>query len=224
MRAADLPQQARLSGPWPVNPLLPRLRQRLAQAAPGVRLRVLPLGPDAYQPLLAGEADLGVAGFRVPPAGIALRALGAEPYVCLVRSGHPLATSGWGLEAYLASEHLLISPIALTLGHVDQALAALGHTRRLGCTVPHFLLTPHLLAESDLVATLFASVAEAFAHPAHGLVPGPAPFPIPPFPIAMAHPEWLAKDPAQRWLQAQVVAAWGAAASNESDSGDALEA
>src|SRR5690606_13908096 len=70
---------------------LPRLVERLRREAPDVRLEAVALEPeDIGAALAAGSLDLAV-GF-LPGLGPPVRrkALFRDPYVCLLRAGHPI--------------------------------------------------------------------------------------------------------------------------------------
>ena len=90
-------------------------------------------------------------------------------------------------------------------GFVDDALAALGRQRRVAVAVPHFLVAPLVLAETDLIATLPRRIAAAFA-PMTALALRPPPVAVTGFTIHLLWHERTAADPAQRWLRDQIAA------------------
>ena len=109
------------------------------------------------------------------------------------------------LARYCAAPHLLVSPRGRPGSLVDDALAALGKTRRISVAVPHFLVVPHIIAASDLVATLSSRIAELFTEPL-GLVAMPPPVAIPKFQIALAWHERNHHDAPHRWFRDQILA------------------
>ena len=117
---------------------------------------------DAITMLDAGEVDLAIG---VPPtinAGrISTRPLFAERFVCIVRRCHPAAERPLDLATFLALSHLLVSPENDRFGHVDTALAKLGHKRRLALTLPQMYAAPTVVARSELIATLMHGVVLA---------------------------------------------------------------
>jgi DNA-binding transcriptional LysR family regulator len=71
--------------------------------------------------------------------------------------------------------------------------------------LPHFLVVPHVVAASDLIATLATRVTALFA-PLLGLARLPPRLPISGFAMALAWHERQHQDAAHRWLREQIVA------------------
>lgn len=186
--------------------VLPRLAAEVERVAPNVALRVRPVPEPFVQDLEDQQLDVVLAPPIQPVAGVHARKLFEERFVCVVREGHPGVGARLTLDRYCALSHLLIAPRGRPGSYVDTALAAMGRTRRIRLTVPHFLAAPMIVAESDLVVTLAERVAERF-QPSLGLRLLPPPFDISGFSI---HLFWHARaedDPAHRWLRQQIVAA-----------------
>jgi DNA-binding transcriptional LysR family regulator len=70
------------------------------------------------------------------------------------------------------------------------------------------LIVPHLVAASDLVATLASRLVEVVAEP-FALARLPLPIPVTGFSLAMAWHERDHHDPAHRWLRDELVAITG---------------
>jgi DNA-binding transcriptional LysR family regulator len=142
---ADLP------GTMVIGPL----QARLAQDAPGVTVVVQPWhgAPAALEALARGAADLAVSVFPATDHDFRREELLREHYRVLMRRDHP-AAAGFGLDAWLAWPHLLVSGRGETQGPLDEALARLGRARRVGLVVPSFQMAPSLVAGSDLIAML----------------------------------------------------------------------
>lgn len=147
--------------------LLPALAQIAAAQAPGIALRILPLTTRDPRGLLAEEAaDLAVGYFPAVLADLTARAqAGAvvafesrriydSAYVCVMRSGHPLAGAPLTLDAYCAARHLLVSFSGRPFGFIDEALAALGRKRHLVLTVNQFFTAARVVCASDLLTVL----------------------------------------------------------------------
>ncbi len=188
--------------------LLPGVVARLAREAPGIELRVVPYVESAADLLGTGALDLVIAPLRPQDEtpGVFARKFLDETFVCVVRRGHPLAKKKLTLARYAAAAHALISPRGKEGSFADDALAALGLSRRVAVTVPHFLVAPHLVASSDLLLTLAARVAEVLAGPL-GLVvlQLPAELRMPGFSMAAIWHERTQSDPAQRWVRELIV-------------------
>jgi DNA-binding transcriptional LysR family regulator len=182
--------------------ITPKLLEHLHREAPNVDLVILPLDKSFHEHLARGDVDVVVnPTYRGElPAGIRSRPLFRERFVCLVRRDNPLLAKPIDLTRWAAMPHLLIAPRGTPGGVVDETLAELGKRRRVALTVPHFLLAPHLVANSDLVLTVGARVAERFAE----LLPVrvvQAPVKLPSFEVRMYWHERHHRDPAQQWFR-----------------------
>ncbi|MFO0603579.1 MAG: LysR family transcriptional regulator [Polyangiales bacterium] len=188
--------------------LLPRLLERLGRLAPGVDLWTRTIADDAVAQLAAGEADatLAVPTLRGGGTVIHSRVLYEERFVCVVREGHPKVKKRLDLDTWASLPHAFVAPGGKPGGVVDDVLAQHGKQRRVACAVPHFLLAPHVVASSDLVLTVGARVAEAFAK-VLPLRVVEAPVALPGFRMSLAWHERQHRDPAQRWFRAQVAEA-----------------
>ena len=185
--------------------LLPGLDAHVANA-PGVRLRVTALrSQQAGDQLLSGEIDALVAHPLERP-GLTSQTLFSDDYVVALAADHPAASVDWTLEAWLALDHLVVSPVGLPGGRVDTALAEQGRSRRVVMTVPYFLAAPWVLASSRMALTaprcLLAPMTQHLK-----LVLRPVPIALPPFVVALTWPERMTADPGHRWLRDAVVAA-----------------
>lgn len=148
--------------------LVPPLIETLGQVAPGVSLRLRPLLARDPRALLArGELDLAVGYFPAAVAAIGAAATQdatAEPfetervhdgrYVCGLRPGHPLAQQTLDLDAFCAARHVLVSFSGRPFGFVDEALAAMGRSRRVVLTVNQFSTASQVVARSDLLTVV----------------------------------------------------------------------
>jgi DNA-binding transcriptional LysR family regulator len=183
--------------------LLPRLLERIARLAPGVDLWARTVADDPVAQLAAGEADAPPSPsprLRGGGAVIHSRVLYEERFVCVVREGHPRVKKRLDLDTWAALPHAFVAPGGKPGGVVDDVLAQHGKQRRVACAVPHFLLAPHVVASSDLVLTVGARVAEAFAK----VLPlriVEAPVALPGFRMSLAWHERQHHDPAQRWFR-----------------------
>jgi DNA-binding transcriptional LysR family regulator len=184
--------------------LLPGVVRRLQRDAPGIDLRLGAHVDDHVGVLGSGAVDLVIAPVRPrdEAPGIFSKKLFDETFVCVVRKGHPLAAKKLTLARFAAASHALIAPRGKEGSFVDDALAKLGLSRRVAVTVPHFLVAPHVVADSDLVLTLAARVAALFANPL-----GLAVLRLPPelglegFTMSALWHERTQIDPAQRWVR-----------------------
>lgn len=192
--------------------LLPRLAARIARLAPRVDLWVHTFTDAGEGELASGELDLvlGPSGGTTPrptprAASIYEKELFEESFTCIVRAEHPLAGARMTLARYCETPHLLVAPRGTPGSFVDDALAKLGRSRRVGLAVPHFLVVPYIIASTDLVATLADRVAQMFAKTLD-LVTVPPPLPIPRFRMAASWHERSQHDAPHKWLREQLLA------------------
>jgi DNA-binding transcriptional LysR family regulator len=179
--------------------LLPRLLARLEREAPGLSLVVRPVGPRSDRDLLSGAHDLGITPGGHTDGELRSQELFTERFVCILRKGHPLARKRLTVERFVKLSHVLIAPENVGDAPVDVALRAIGRARRVTVRVPHFLVAPLVVAESDHVLTLPERVVQALGA-ARFSVHAP-PIPVPGFAI---HQHWHPRndaDPGHRWFR-----------------------
>ncbi len=182
--------------------LLPNLGARLSMEAPGIDLRVIYADDPLGMKLLDEDAvDLAIAPFKHPKPQFDRQYL-LEPtgFLCVMRKGHPLVGKPLTLETFAATPQLMISRTGDASGFVDEILAEVGLKRRVGFTVPIFLLAPIVLAQTDYIAVLPRRLVEMFQQIVE-LVAYEPPFPQPRFPLAMLWHQRLTKDPGLVWLR-----------------------
>lgn len=185
---------------------LPPLVERVQRDAPGVRLEAVALDVDAIgAALAAGGLDLAI-GF-LPGLGppVRRRPLFRDPYVCLMRADHPIATLT--RKRFLEASHALVTYRG---GHrvIEEALERAGLARKIALRVPHFTVVPMVLERTDLILTLPARVARVFER--RGAFKSlPPPLAIPPAEVAVHWHERFEADPGNRWLREQVIELFG---------------
>jgi DNA-binding transcriptional LysR family regulator len=181
--------------------LVGRLARAFAEQAPRATLRLLPFGgPGAGEQLERGGLDVAVAHLRALPATIEAQTLLRDPFVVILRKGHPLAAAEpLSIEAYAAQNHALVSPRGNPTGAVDQILVDLGLRRRISLLVATYLALPAALAASDLVATVPSRIARQIALTAAiEILPLPIDLTMT---VSMAWHRRAAGEPAQLWFR-----------------------
>jgi len=179
--------------------VLAPLAARLRQLAPRATVEILPRAAAPEEGLAERELDLVVSDRFSLRGTRTVETLFHETFVSVARADHPRLPARVTLEAFLAEDHALISMRGLSPGVVDGALEALGRTRRVALTVPHYLVAPAIVATTDLILTLPRRVADGFAD-LHRLRVFPPPVALKGFDVAMASHPRSAADPSLRWL------------------------
>ena len=189
--------------------LMPVLLERIHKSAPGVDVTVIqPDEPLVEQRLEDGEIDLAL-GFEEaiqPSARLQQEVLFDDELICLVRKKHPKVKQRLSLRQYLELEHFLISPSGTKIGLVDEWLAEQGMERRVALVVPHYLIVPSILIDTDYIIALPTRLANLFVSLAP-LKKIPGPFKLPLYDVVMVWHPLQEKDPAQVWLRDQIVEA-----------------
>ncbi len=144
--------------------VFPSLLARLASDAPGVDLLVVPSSTRMQDGLLAGEIDFAIGPLRDRDVASNLRSqkLFDERFVSMVRRGHPLLSGRLTPQRFAQARHAFIAPRGTRGGVVDDALRAHGLERRVVLQSAQFLVSPFVIADSDLVITLPERVAAMF--------------------------------------------------------------
>ena len=180
---------------------LPRLLRALARQAPRVRLEIFQLDENDILPALeSGRIDLAL-GYIPVLASIDHEVLLQERYVVLMRAAHPLARRAPTRAALRQLHYVLVRSHPAT----TRALDELGLRHNIRLEIPHFLVLPRILAETDLAVLMPSRLSAAFAsmgtyaewRPRIGL---------PAFAVSV-HWYWrFAGDPGNRWLRELIVA------------------
>jgi DNA-binding transcriptional LysR family regulator len=140
---------------------LPTLMKILADIAPGISLSTIrTTGANLAEAMEAGRIDLAIGWLPHLKSGFFQRRLFVQEHVCLFRHGHPLhKSSPLTQEEFEAAEHVVVSSVGTGHASVDAHIEKLGIRRRAVLTVPHFVAVGHILASTDMIAT----VPERFA-------------------------------------------------------------
>ncbi len=184
--------------------LIGPLHAALAEQAPGVTLSFHGWsgGTAALAQVEKGTADLAVS--VLPPADprqFVCEVVRDEHYLLAMRADHPLAR-GDAATAWLDYPHVVVSAEGATRTGTDDQLAAAGLARRVGLTVPSFLLVPDLLRASDLLA-LLPSLCVAGTRGV-GLEVRPVPLPVSGFRLDMVRHRRHDRDRAVTFVADQV--------------------
>lgn len=187
---AELEQTVRLSlADYPCAMLLPLLWQRLQRIAPGIHLvcQSWHEGSREVERLQRGDTDIALSLFGEVPADIHREKVGVEHYVGMARLGHPLGEQP-GLAELCRYPHVLVSAVGAQRSGYDALLAERGLKRQVGVSVSSFLSVPFIVAASDAVALVPASLASNWP-PLAGLQTFTLPRPLlpPPFDVHLGY-------------------------------------
>lgn len=187
--------------------LFPRLVARLSKDAPRFDLVIDPSGLDMSARVASLELDLAIGLVRASSraAQLRTRALFSDGFVSLARKGHPLLEGKMDVRRFAAAPHAFIAPGgARGGGAVDEALRALGTSRRIAFQAAQFLVAPYIVAETDLVITLPEQAARLFSRRLPLVLFRP-PVKLPRFEISMVWHERFEDEPSHRFLREEIV-------------------
>ena len=172
---------------------------RIAEQAPGVRLRFVDKANKDSAALRDGTVDLETAVVdQDTRPELRTQALFVDRLIGVVRVGHPLSQDAVTAARYAAGSHVGVSLRELDQGPIDRALESLNLGRDIAITVPGFSTALGLARSSDLIA----SVPERYtARLRAGLHSFALPFAVPTFTIAMLWHPRMDADPVHRWLR-----------------------
>ena len=139
---------------------LPALLSALRTRAPMATLRILPFDRARTAGQIdAQDIDLALSRLGEVPKRQFVETLYPERFVVLSRAGDAPAS----LDSFLARPHALFAPAGDATGMVDAALAKIGRERRVQVTVSSFTALPFLIAATDLISVVPATLARKAA-------------------------------------------------------------
>lgn len=179
--------------------LIPASFARVTKEAPGLRFSVRSMAnEDSLRGLGDGTLDLAVGFFRQPGSDFEQTHIRTETYLVVARQDHPILKSKMTLKSYTDASHILVSSDGSLTGIVDQVLADDGQSRRVCLAVPSFMPVLSIVASSDFIATLPASLVLAHANQ-FGLGFCLPPVNIRPFDVSVLRHRRNIRDPMLTW-------------------------
>ena len=135
--------------------LLPELMRRIAVESPKSRVTFKVLDRDyAAKQLESGSVDLAITLNWHVPEHLKQKRLYSDDFAVLHRRGHPLQGKRLTLRRYLAAKHMMVSPLGIAFGPIDEVLSSYGRSRSVRLSIPYFMQVAEPLENSDLLVTL----------------------------------------------------------------------
>ena len=184
---------------------MPLLGMRLLDEAPQVSISVERADTDLVTRLERGSADLAFLPQMLLVPSLRRLPLPEEPFVVLMRKGHPAARGRLTLDRYLELGHVLVAPRGMPGSLVNQALERLGRQRRITLQVQHFTSLPFILSRSDLIVTCPA-VLRPLCEPFE-IVERRPPLELGVDRVFAVWHERVDNDPGHRWLRQSLASA-----------------
>jgi DNA-binding transcriptional LysR family regulator len=185
--------------------LVPAVLERVATAAPSVRIEVVAWNDRVFDDIEGGRIHLAVIGVR-PPEPFESEPLFSDEFVCVVAENHPLLGSRVTLKRYVEYEHAVVA-IGKNGGQpwIERALAARGLERRVAYRSPFQLSAMLAASQSTMICTTARRLATQLAPVANVRLLS-APRELPKIAYRMAWHRRLRDDAAQSWLRHQLSA------------------
>jgi DNA-binding transcriptional LysR family regulator len=193
--------------------LVPALIGHLEREGRGLRLKAVPFDSRQLEVRLeAGEADLALGAFPRAAPNMRRQRLYADPFVSVVRKGHPQLAKLTRADSFLRERHIIVT--SSNTGHaahrlLDQVLNSRLESNRVHVRVPSFVTSAFVASCTDAVGTLPAKLAEGLAERL-GLAVFPTPLPLPRIEIGQFWHERVHHDQGHRWFRAAIHALFGA--------------
>ena len=183
---------------------MPTLIERCRLAAPHLQLSSVRAGSIALkEEMESGRVDLAIGPFEDISEALYQRLLFRQPYVTMMRRGHPLTQGKVDLARFAEAEHLLVDSRESPYDRINQLLEKAGVGGSTRFRVPHFTAVPYIVGSSDLVVTVPQKLAER-AGPPFGLAWITPPLALPPLQTNMFWHRRFNQDPGNQWLRTLV--------------------
>ena len=177
----------------------------LSRVAPRIDISVRQILPSparvwetALADLEARAMDIAIIPSDDIPPRFEKRFVYEEDFVIAMRRGHAFAAHPT-LNGFCDMQHLVVSHTGDPYGFVDEALARRGLTRRIGLTVPNFMLALATIAETSLISALPRRLVAMNAG-RFGIVAVDAPLSLPTFRLNAVAPKVAMMDEGLTWL------------------------
>ena len=120
-----------------------------------VSLDIVHLSPtETIDALERDELDLAVSFGLAHGSTIMSEPVMRDRMVCVVRKGHRFANVAPDMAEFLAAKHVRVSLSPTDLRFVDKVIVSKGQKRMIALNLPHWLVLPQVLRDSDLVSVM----------------------------------------------------------------------
>ncbi|MDR5836160.1 LysR family transcriptional regulator [Caballeronia sp. LZ034LL] len=180
---------------------LPPLVAMLDREARGIRIEVANVPVESVSAAMrAGEIDLALGYVPGLDAGCVSQTLFVDEHVCVVRAGHPLRKTRPSREDLATLRYVYASTNATGHRMVEQWLDDLELKRDVVLRLPHFVVAPEIVMNTDLAVIFPKSIAQRFNRGKTFRIL-PLPFSLPPIEIKVHSHTQFASDPGIAWLR-----------------------
>jgi DNA-binding transcriptional LysR family regulator len=188
--------------------LVPPLMRDLERSGGGLRLKAVPLDSRQVSAKLeSGEADVALGAFPREIGKLRRQKLYVDPYISVVRKGHPRLERLTRTDAFLRERHILVT--ASSTGHaaheqLEEALLNRLAPENIQLRVSSFVSCAFVACDSDAIGTLPERLAAYLIRESLPLETFKPPIPMPRIEIAQVWHERLNRDAGHCWLRSRV--------------------
>lgn len=126
-----------------------------------------------------------------------------ESFVCVVGTDNALVGRAITLKQFAKLSHIVVATSGNSDGTIERALSKLGIVRKVALRVPHFLAIPHIVEDSDLIATIPLDIARTIVD-RRRLRILPLPFHVSHFEVSQYWHKRFHHEPGLEWLRSTV--------------------
>ncbi|CAE6971300.1 PCP degradation transcriptional activation protein [Paraburkholderia nemoris] len=180
---------------------LPPLIALLDREARGIRIDIANIPVESLSAAMrAGEIDLALGYVPGLDAGCVSQTLFLDEHVCVVRAGHPLRKAKPSREDLSALRYVYASTNATGHRMVEQWLDELKLKRDVVLRLPHFVVAPEIVMNTDLAVIFPKSIARRFNRGKAFRILS-LPFALPPIEIRVHSHTQFTADAGIEWLR-----------------------
>ena len=144
--------------------LCPPLLRALDVQAPNVALTIKRLNQKySLSDLESGKVDVVISVNWHAPEQLIQKRLCSDQFVVLMSKDHPLALKRLSVTDYANAQHLLVAPLGMRRGYIDEVLEQRGYKRNVRLSVPSFSEVTSDLLDAGYIVTLPNQVALTLA-------------------------------------------------------------
>lgn len=180
---------------------LPSLMDRLQEVAPGVTVSTVRNNAESLRDdMEAGNVDLAIGLIPQLKSNFFQQRLFMQRYVCLFRKGHALDKRRLSRKEFYDADHVVVVSAGTGHAKMDEIIESAEEKRRVRLLVPHFVAVGHILASTDMIATVPERYAYRCAEP-FGLRYVDHPVQLPQIGINLFWHARFHKEPGNQWLR-----------------------
>jgi len=185
---------------------LPDLITKFRSAAPNATINVRNVSAArGYHLLRIGELDCVILG-NAPEVSqhLVSKTILTEKFLCAMWNHNPVLDSPLTLDTFLSCQHLQISLDGISPGQVDVELEKMDLKRNVAATIPHYLVAPWIIVDTDLIVTCGEAPLMAMTGTSAITLAKP-PIDIPDVVFSMITDQRVRTDPGNIWLRSLIM-------------------